>query len=99
MDVGINLLMHLDQICWRAIRDPRSRIEMAVVSADPTLKAGTAETLSQHGKARTTAKDIHMHPVFHHLVPDGNVSHGFHSASGAKLDHFQAYLAFDRVQL
>ncbi|KAL6229776.1 hypothetical protein BDW75DRAFT_249269 [Aspergillus navahoensis] len=117
MDVGIILFMHLDQICWHTIQNPRSKIEMAVASADPTLKSGTAENFfiaARKGNAfikrwmlvlvaawegRTTAKDIHTHPLFHHLVRGGNLTHVFHSSSGAKLDHFQAYLAYDRLRL
>ena len=50
MDVGIMLLMHLDQICWSALKDPKSKLQVAVASGDPTLKTGTAENFFIAGR-------------------------------------------------
>lgn len=50
MDVGIILLMHLDQVCWSSLRDPKSKFEVAVASGDPTLKSGTAENFFIAGR-------------------------------------------------
>ncbi|KAI9167868.1 putative glycosyl transferase FCK3 [Paramyrothecium foliicola] len=117
LDVGIILLMHLDQICWNAIKDPKSKIEVALSSADAALKSGLAETFIMAARkgngfikrwmlivletwsGRTNNKDIHQHPLYHHLIRDGNISHVFHGASGAKLDYFEAYLAYERLRL
>ena len=43
MDVGMVLLMHLDQVCWSAIENLKSKIEVALASGDPTGKSATAE--------------------------------------------------------
>ncbi|KAI1868606.1 uncharacterized protein JN550_006181 [Neoarthrinium moseri] len=50
MDVGIILLMHLDQICWNALEDPKSKFEVAVCSSDPTLKSGIAQNFFIAGR-------------------------------------------------
>jgi hypothetical protein len=50
MDVGIILLMHLDQVCWDSLKDPKSKFEVAVASGDPTLKSGTAENFFIAGR-------------------------------------------------
>ncbi|RMZ79569.1 hypothetical protein DV737_g3391, partial [Chaetothyriales sp. CBS 132003] len=42
---------------------------------------------------RINNKGVHAHPLFHHLVRDGNITHVFKGATGDKLDYFQAYLA------
>jgi hypothetical protein len=117
MDVGIVLLMHLDQVCWGALKDPKSKFEVAVASCDPTLKSGIAENFFIAGRkhngfikrwmlilleawtGRINNKGIHAHPLFHHIVRDGQISHVFHGSSGDKLDYFQAYLAYERLRL
>ncbi|KAJ9655532.1 hypothetical protein H2198_005623 [Neophaeococcomyces mojaviensis] len=43
LDVGIMLFMHLDDMCWKQLESPRSRYEVALASADPSLVAGLAE--------------------------------------------------------
>jgi hypothetical protein len=48
---------------------------------------------------RTNNKGTHKHPLFHHLVRDGNMTHVFKGAVGEKLDYFQAYLAYERLRL
>ncbi|KAJ3519070.1 hypothetical protein NM208_g14277 [Fusarium decemcellulare] len=48
---------------------------------------------------RINNKGIHAHPLFHHLVRDGNITHVFKEATGDKLDYFQAYLAYERLRL
>lgn len=50
MDVGIILLMHLDQVCWNKLKDPKSRFRVAVASADGTLKSGIAENFFIAGR-------------------------------------------------
>ncbi|KAI1262503.1 hypothetical protein F5Y18DRAFT_418898 [Xylariaceae sp. FL1019] len=117
MDVGIILLMHLEQVCWTKLRDPKCKFEVAVASADPTLKSGVAENFFVAGRrangfikrwmlvlleawtGRINNKGIHAHPLFQHLVRDGNFSHVFQGADGDKLDYFQGYLAYDRIRL
>ncbi|KAF5010395.1 hypothetical protein FDECE_3447 [Fusarium decemcellulare] len=117
MDVGIVLLMHLDQVCWAALKSPRVKFQVAVASGDPTLKSGTAENFFIAGRkgngfikrwmmilleawtGRINNKGIHAHPLFHHLVRDGNITHVFKDATGDKLDYFQAYLAYERLRL
>lgn len=117
MDVGIILLMHLDQVCWSALKDPKSKFQVAVASCDPTLKSGIAENFFIAGRMgngfikrwmlvlleawtdRANNKGIHAHPLFHHIVRDGQISHVFQGASGDKLDYFQAYLAYERLRL
>jgi len=54
MDVGIILLMHLDQVCWHKLKDPKSKFEVAVSSADPTLKSGAAENYFIAGRKGNT---------------------------------------------
>ncbi|KAH8647276.1 hypothetical protein BX600DRAFT_503430 [Xylariales sp. PMI_506] len=117
MDVGIILLNHLDQVCWAALKDSKSKFEVAVSSADPTLKSGVAENFFIAGRkgngfiqrwmlilleawsGRSNNKGIHAHPLFHHLVRDGNITHVFRGSPGEKLDYFQAYLAWERLRL
>lgn len=117
MDVGIMLLMHLDQVCWAALKSPKSKYQVAVASGDPTLKSGTAENffiagrkgngfihrwmmiLSEAWAGRVSNKGIHAHPLFHHVVRDGNIADFFKGATEAKLDYFVAYLAYERLRL
>ncbi|KAK9777062.1 putative Capsule polysaccharide biosynthesis protein [Seiridium cardinale] len=117
MDLGIILLMHLDQVCWAALKDPQFKFEVAVASADATLKSGIAENFFIAGRkgngfikrwmlilleawtGRINNKGLHAHPLFSHLIRDGNISHIFRGASGDKLDYFQAYLAWERLRL
>ncbi|CAH0054444.1 unnamed protein product [Clonostachys solani] len=117
MDVGIMLLMHLDQVCWGALKDPKSKFQVAVASADPTMKSGVAENFFIAGRkgngfikrwmmilleawsGRMNNKGIHAHPLFHHLVRDGNITHVFQGSNGDKLDYFQGYLAYERLRL
>ncbi|KAL9111171.1 MAG: hypothetical protein Q9227_004434 [Pyrenula ochraceoflavens] len=117
MDVGIILLMHLDQVCWDALWDPKSKFQVAVASGDPTCKSGTAENffiasrkgdgfikrwmliLLESWKGAMSNRGSHNHPLFRHLVRDGNITHVFHQASEDKLDYFQAYLAYERLRL
>lgn len=40
LDVGIILFMHLDQVCWKTIENPMSKIEVALASVDPSLMTG-----------------------------------------------------------
>lgn len=117
MDVGIMLLMHLDQVCWTMLKSTKSKFQVAVASGDPTLKSGTAENFFIAGRkgngfikrwmmilleawtGRINNKGIHAHPLFHHLVRDGNITHVFKGSIGDKLDYFQAYLAYERLRL
>ena len=50
MDVGIMLLMHLDQVCWATLKDPKTKLQVAVASGDPTLKSGMAENFFIAGR-------------------------------------------------
>lgn len=117
MDVGIMLLMHLDQVCWAALKSPKSKYQVALASGDPTLKSGMAENffiaarkgngfikrwmmiLLETWAGRTNNKGVHKHPLFRHLVRDGNIAPFLKEAVGDKLDYFQAYLAYERLRL
>jgi len=50
MDVGLLLLMHLDQVCWDVLGNPKTKFEVALASADPTLKSGAAENFFIAGR-------------------------------------------------
>lgn len=50
-------------------------------------------------KGRSGCQGIHSHPLFQHLVAEGNVARFLQSASEDKLDYFAAYLAYERLRL
>ena len=77
MDVGMLLLQHLDDICWRAIQDPSTPFEMAGILMPLRAEAGTMlngfiATKKGNGVIKR------WHDIYCHLWAGKTSAEGFH---------------------